>query len=76
MRTTASVLLTRAQDAGAIRNDLDITDLLAAASGIGYAAAGDDQASRLLAIIRDGLTAPAMTPVLQRPPATRAGKSA
>jgi AcrR family transcriptional regulator len=66
MHTTASALLTRAQDVAAIRNDLDIADLLAAASGIGYAAADDDQASRLLAIIRDGITAPAITPVPQR----------
>ena len=59
MRATASALLSRAQGAGAIRNDLDVTDLLAAASGIGYAAADDNQAARLLAILRDGLTAPA-----------------
>jgi len=57
MRTTASVLLIRAQDAGAIRDDLDIADLLAATSGIGYAAADDDQATRLLAVFRDGITA-------------------
>jgi AcrR family transcriptional regulator len=56
MRTTAAVLLTQAQDAGAIRTDLDVADLLAAASGIGYAAAGDEQATRLLAVFRDGLT--------------------
>ena len=59
MRATASGLLARAQDAGAIRSDLDVTDLLAAASGIGYAAADEGQADRLLAVVRDGLTSPA-----------------
>jgi AcrR family transcriptional regulator len=65
MRATASGLLARAQDAGAIRNDLDVADLLAAASGIGHAATDDDQASRLLAIVRDGLTSPAANRALQ-----------
>jgi AcrR family transcriptional regulator len=58
MRTTASGLLSRAQDAGTIKSDLEVTDLLAAAGGIAHAAADDDQAARLLAIVRDGLTAP------------------
>ena len=61
MRATASGLLARAQDAGAIRGDLDVADLLAAATGIAQAAADDGQASRLLAIVRDGLTSPAVT---------------
>jgi AcrR family transcriptional regulator len=61
MRATASGLLARAQDAGAIRKDLDVTDLLAAASGIGHAAADDAQAGRLLAVVRDGVTSPAAT---------------
>jgi AcrR family transcriptional regulator len=61
MRATASALLARAQDAGAIRGDLDVADLLAAATGIAQAAADDGQASRLLAIVRDGLTSPAVT---------------
>jgi hypothetical protein len=65
MRATASGLLARAQDAGAIRNDLDVTDLLAAASGIGHAAADDDQVGRLLAILRDGLTSPTVTAALR-----------
>ena len=56
-----SALLARAQDAGAIRGDLDVADLLAAATGIAQAAADDGQASRLLAIVRDGLTSPAVT---------------
>ena len=73
MRTAASGLLARAQDAGAIRNDLDVTDLLAAASGIGHAAADDDQAGRLLAIVRDGLTSPAATPLHNRQHESRTG---
>jgi AcrR family transcriptional regulator len=56
MRATASGLLGRAQDAGVIRRDLDVSDLLASANGIGHAAAGDDQTDRLLAIVRDGVT--------------------
>jgi AcrR family transcriptional regulator len=59
MRATASELLGRAQDAGIIRNDLAVSDLLASASGIGYAAADDDQIDRLLAIARHGVTATA-----------------
>ena len=59
MRTAASELLGRAQDAGVIRRDLAVSDLLASASGIGYAAADDDQIDRLLLIVRGGVTAPA-----------------
>jgi len=62
MRATASGLLARAQDAGSIRNDLDVGDLLAAANGIGHAATDDDQADRLLAIVRNGLTPPSAAP--------------
>ena len=58
MRATASGLLSRAQDADEIRSNLDVSDLLASASGIGHAAADDDQIDRLLAIVRDGVTAP------------------
>jgi AcrR family transcriptional regulator len=65
MRTTASGLLGRAQDAGAIRSDLDVTDLLASASGIGHAAADDDQIDRLLTIVRVGVTS-GRTPDLRR----------
>ncbi len=56
MRATAAGLLGRAQDAGVIRKDLDVSDLLASANGIGHAAADDDQIGRLLAIVRDGVT--------------------
>lgn len=59
MRATASGLLGRAQHAGVISRDLDVSDLLASANGIGHAAADDDQIDRLLAIVRDGVTAQA-----------------
>ena len=58
MRATASALLSRAQDADEIRSNLDVSDLLASASGIGHAAADDDQIDRLLAIVREGVTTP------------------
>jgi AcrR family transcriptional regulator len=56
MRTTVTDLLRRAQDAGVVRGDLDVADLLAAAGGIGHAAADDEQVGRLLGILRDGMT--------------------
>lgn len=59
MRAAASGLLGRAQEAGVIRKDLDVADLLASANGIGHAAADDEQTERLLAIVRDGITVPA-----------------
>ncbi|MBU3066536.1 TetR/AcrR family transcriptional regulator [Nocardia sp. NEAU-G5] len=55
MHTAAAELLRRAQDARAIRADLDVADLLASANGIGRAAADDAQADRLLAIVRAGV---------------------
>jgi AcrR family transcriptional regulator len=59
MRATGSGLLVRAQDAGVIRKDLDVADVLASANGIGHAAADDEQTERLLTIVRDGITVPA-----------------
>jgi AcrR family transcriptional regulator len=56
MRGTASGLLSRAQDAGVISSDLDVTDLLASAGGIGHTAADEAQLGRLLTIIRRGIT--------------------
>jgi AcrR family transcriptional regulator len=61
MAATATALLDRAQQAGAIRADLAVADLLASVSGIAHAAADPDQIDRLLAIIRTGVTAPAPT---------------
>ncbi|WP_216898119.1 TetR/AcrR family transcriptional regulator [Nocardia alni] len=56
LHTAAANLLRRAQDAGVLRDDLALADLLASANGIGHAAADDDQVRRLLGILRDGLT--------------------
>lgn len=58
MHTAAVGLLCRAQDAGAIKADLDVADLLASANGIARVAADISQADRLLTIIRDGLARP------------------
>jgi AcrR family transcriptional regulator len=66
MRSTASGLLDRAQDAGAIRSDLSASDLLASAGGIGHVAADDDQIDRLLAIVRAGVTVPTTSPAQGR----------
>lgn len=56
MHTAAAELLRRAQDAGAIKDDLQVADVLAAANGIGHAAVDGPQVDRLLTIFRDGLT--------------------
>ena len=47
---------------------LAVSDLLASASGIGYAAADDDQIDRLLAIVRHGVTATAQAGLTGRAP--------
>ncbi|GAA3515547.1 AcrR family transcriptional regulator [Streptosporangium album] len=54
MHASASALLTRAQRAGAVRADLDTSDLLALANGIALTGADSDQAERLLLLIRHG----------------------
>ncbi|MCX4098877.1 TetR/AcrR family transcriptional regulator [Nocardia sp. alder85J] len=59
MRTTATTLLTRTRQAGAVRPEIDIADVIAAASGIGHAAADADQIDRLLGILRIGIQTPA-----------------
>ena len=56
MHTAAADLLHRAQQAGAIEPDLDVTDLLAAANGIGRVAADAAQIDRLLTIVRTGVS--------------------
>jgi AcrR family transcriptional regulator len=55
MRTTASALLARAQSFGAVDADLDVTDLLALASGIALASADAGQAERCLGLVRHGI---------------------
>lgn len=60
MYTAASDLLTRAQDAGAVRADLDASELLALANGIALTATDATQAERLVVLIRQGTdTSPA-----------------
>jgi AcrR family transcriptional regulator len=55
MQTAAASLLSRAQDQGAVRPDIDVTDVLTVASGIAVTAASREQRERLLAIFLDGL---------------------
>jgi hypothetical protein len=57
MHSSASALLTLAQDAGVVRADLTSADLLAAANGIALTSAPGPQTERLLALIRRGATA-------------------
>lgn len=54
MYATASELLTRAQSAGAVRTDLDTSELLALANGIALTAADATQAERLVALMGQG----------------------
>ncbi|MFC4591524.1 TetR family transcriptional regulator, partial [Sphaerisporangium corydalis] len=54
MITTASSLLDRARDAGAVRADLDVRDLLTVANGIALGGAAPDHADRLLHLVRHG----------------------
>ncbi|HEY3685182.1 MAG TPA: helix-turn-helix domain-containing protein [Streptosporangiaceae bacterium] len=56
MRTTASTLLARAQDRGAVDTELDVSDLLALANGIAVASVGTDQTERCLGLLRRGIT--------------------
>jgi AcrR family transcriptional regulator len=55
MRTTVSALLERAQRAGAVRTDVTAADLLALAHATALAGADEDQARRLLRLIRHGI---------------------
>lgn len=61
MHATASALLTRAQRSGAIRADLDVSDLLALANGIALTGVDTGQAERLLLLLRHGID-PGSTP--------------
>jgi AcrR family transcriptional regulator len=58
MHTAASALLTRAQSAGAVRPDLNASELLALANGIALTATDATQAERLVLMIRQGTDAP------------------
>ncbi|MGP3971198.1 TetR/AcrR family transcriptional regulator [Streptomyces sp. 6N223] len=57
MRTMAEALLARAREAGAVRADLAVADLLALTSATAIAAGGADRARRLLRLLREGLAA-------------------
>lgn len=58
MHTAASALLTRAQNAGAVRSDLDASELLALANGIALTTTDAIQAERLVLLVRQGTDAP------------------
>ncbi|MBO0806508.1 MAG: TetR/AcrR family transcriptional regulator [Nocardiopsaceae bacterium] len=59
MRETVERLLTRAQEAGEIRPDVDATDVLRLVHGIGIATERvPDDAGRLLSLLLDGLRHP------------------
>lgn len=57
MRAAGGALLARTQEAGLVRGDVVITDLLTAAASIGWAAeqTGTEQAERLFTLLMDGL---------------------
>jgi AcrR family transcriptional regulator len=55
MRSTATKLLRRAQDAGVVRPDLTVADLLAIASGTALAGADVAHARRLVGLLRSGV---------------------
>jgi AcrR family transcriptional regulator len=66
IREAATPLLTRAQQAGEVRADTDVTDLLRLSHAIAvaceYASPHADQADRLLSLMFDGLRSPAPGP--------------
>lgn len=57
MHSTATKLLDRARDAGAVRPELTATDLLALASGAALTGADVAHAQRLLRLLRNGVEA-------------------
>jgi AcrR family transcriptional regulator len=63
MQAAVAPLLARAQEAGAVRPDLDGPDLLALAGGIATAGAGSPQTDRLLRLVREGITTPVRNPI-------------
>lgn len=65
IETTCGELLTAAQQAGAVRADLDAADLLTLAAGVAAASAvRGERAQRLLAVLVDGIT---IGPVVSAP---------
>jgi AcrR family transcriptional regulator len=55
MRTTAARLLLRAQNAGTVGADVDLSDLLALASGIALTSTDAGQTERCLELVRRGI---------------------
>lgn len=55
MHSTASTLLTRAQNAGTVDTNLDVSDLLTLANGIAVASIDTDQAERCLGLLLHGI---------------------
>ncbi|MWA02025.1 TetR family transcriptional regulator [Actinomadura sp. LD22] len=55
MHATVAPLLARAQEAGAVRSDLDGPDLLALAGAIAAAGSGTARTDRLLRLVREGI---------------------
>ncbi|MFD0856756.1 hypothetical protein ACFQ07_31275, partial [Actinomadura adrarensis] len=62
MTSTAEKLLSRAQEAGAVRTDLTVTDVLTLANAVARSDPDTDRVRRLLTILRHGLSGPT-TPV-------------
>jgi AcrR family transcriptional regulator len=59
MASTAAPLLSRAQQAGAVRDDLSVQDILALANAAAIAGTGPDDAQRLFEVMRCGFGASA-----------------
>ena len=55
MHQTAAALLTRAQQAAAVRADLDVTELLSLANGLALSGAPPNRLARLLTLVREGV---------------------
>lgn len=55
MHATATTLLAGAQQAGVVRADLDVPDLLSLANGIALSGASPNRLDRLLALVREGV---------------------
>ena len=68
MRTAGGALLTRAQQAGVVRPDVEIADLLKLSHAISWAADDVDRTERFLSLLLDGLRP-------QEPAAREAGRA-
>lgn len=55
MHATAKALLAGAQQAGVVRADLDVPDLLSLANGIALSGASPNRLDRLLVLVREGV---------------------